>query len=98
MLTVAEEVLLLILDTEKGDIQSAIPAHSGEIVMAGTVLVDRPENRHGRSPGFIDDLLKTNREDPQFLPETDCPMSFLGRTSLASTPLRAPVPACSTRC
>ena len=34
-LTIAEEVLLLILDTEKGDIQSSLPPLSRDMVMAG---------------------------------------------------------------
>ena len=46
VLTIAEEVLLLILDTEKGEIRSSLPAHSREIVMAGAVLMDLSlENR-----------------------------------------------------
>ncbi len=45
-LTIAEEVLLLILDSEKGEIQSSLPAHSRDIVMAGAALMDLTlENR-----------------------------------------------------
>ena len=45
-LTIAEEILLLILDTEKGDIRSLLPAHSRDLVMAGAVLMDLAmENR-----------------------------------------------------
>ncbi len=38
----------------------------------------RPENRRGKTPDFIDNLLEMSRADPQFLPETDYPMAFLG--------------------
>ena len=38
----------------------------------------RPENRQGRAPDFIDDLLELNRTDPQFFPETDHLLAFLG--------------------
>ena len=31
----------------------------------------RPERRVGLQPDFVDDLLEMNRNDPQFLPETD---------------------------
>ena len=40
MLTITEEILLLILDTEKGDIRSSLPAHTRDIVMAGAALTD----------------------------------------------------------
>lgn len=38
----------------------------------------RPENRRGRAPDFIDDLLELNRTDPQYFPETDHLLAFLG--------------------
>ena len=45
-LTITEEVLLLILDAERGDIRSSLPPHCRDIVMAGAALMDlAPENR-----------------------------------------------------
>ena len=42
----AEEILLLILDDEKGDVASSLPAHSLSVVLAGAVLMDLAlENR-----------------------------------------------------
>ncbi len=38
----------------------------------------QPENRAGKSPDFIDELLAMNREDPQFLSETEYAVVFLG--------------------
>ena len=38
----------------------------------------RPENRRGKAPDFIDDLLELNRTDPQYFPETDHLLAFLG--------------------
>ena len=38
----------------------------------------RPENRRGKEPDFIDDLLELHRTDPQYLPETDHLLAFLG--------------------
>ena len=49
-----------------------------EELFAEVVEAHRPEKRYGKTPDFIDDLLEMNREDPQFLPETDFPMAFLG--------------------
>ncbi len=40
--------------------------------------VHRPEIRDGKPPDFIDELLEMNRQDPQFLSETDYMMAFLG--------------------
>ena len=37
----------------------------------------RAENRDGKQPDFVDDLLAMNRIDPQFLPETDLPANVL---------------------
>lgn len=46
MLRITEEILLLIIDTEKGDIRHALPAHSRDIVIAGAALMDLAlENR-----------------------------------------------------
>ena len=40
MLTITEEFLLLVLDTESGDIRSSLPRQSWDFVMAGAVLMD----------------------------------------------------------
>lgn len=37
-----------------------------------------PENRGNKSHDFIDDLLELHHIDPQFLPETDLPITVLG--------------------
>ena len=37
-----------------------------------------PESRRNAAPDFIDDLVELNRTDPQFLPETNLPMTVLG--------------------
>ena len=39
-LTIAEEILLLILDSDKGEFQTSLPAHSRDIVVAGATLMD----------------------------------------------------------
>ena len=43
-----------------------------------TLDAHRPGKREGKAPDFIDEILVMNREDPQFLPETDYLMTFLG--------------------
>ena len=40
MLTVTEEILLLIVDSESGSIQHSLPAHRRDVVVAGAVLTD----------------------------------------------------------
>ena len=46
MLRVTEELLLLIMDAESGDIQHSLPAHQRDAVIAGAVLMDLAlENR-----------------------------------------------------
>ena len=46
MLRVTEELLLLIMDAEHGDIQHSLPAHRRDAVIAGAVLMDLAlENR-----------------------------------------------------
>ena len=37
-----------------------------------------PESRRNAAADFIDDLMELNRTDPQFLPETNLPMTVLG--------------------
>ena len=37
-----------------------------------------PESRRNAASDFIDDLVELNRTDPQFLPETNLPMTVLG--------------------
>ena len=37
----------------------------------------QPDRRTGAKPNFIDDLLETNRTDPQLLPETDLRANIL---------------------
>ena len=39
--------------------------------------VHQPEKRSGQEPDLIDDLLESNRSDPQFLPETDLRANFI---------------------
>ena len=39
-LTIAEEIILLILDSDKGEFQTSLPAHSRDIVVAGATLMD----------------------------------------------------------
>ena len=51
MLTITEETLLLILDTDKGDIRRSLSRHSRDIVLAGAVLTDLArENRVDTDP------------------------------------------------
>ena len=46
MLRIAEEILLLILDNEGGDLASSLPPHSLNVVLAGATLMDLAlENR-----------------------------------------------------
>ena len=46
MLTVTEEILLLIIDAESGSIQHSLPPHQRDVVVAGAVLTDLAlENR-----------------------------------------------------
>ena len=40
MLRITEEILLLIIDSEKGGIQSSLTDHSRDVVIAGAVLTD----------------------------------------------------------
>ena len=51
MLRVAEEILLLIMDAESGDIQHSLPTHQRDVVIAGAVLLDLAlENRIDMDP------------------------------------------------
>lgn len=45
---------------------------------AALLAAHQPENRQHRHSDFIDDLLELHGTDPQFLPETDLPVAFLG--------------------
>ena len=45
---------------------------------AEILAAHRPENRRGKSPDYIDQLLELNRTDSQLFPETDYLMAFLG--------------------
>ena len=51
MLRFAEEILLLILDNEEGDVTSSLPPHSLDRVLAGAILMDLAlENRIDTDP------------------------------------------------
>ena len=73
MLTVTEEILLLIVDSESGGIQHSLPAHQRDVVVAGAVLTDLAlENRIDTDPERLflidpkpvgDDLLDPTLQD-----------------------------------
>ena len=47
--------------------------------LARKILAEHdPKNRRSGAPDFIDELLELNRTDPQYLPETNLPMTALG--------------------
>ncbi|MCY4635754.1 MAG: cytochrome P450 [Acidobacteria bacterium] len=47
--------------------------------LAGRILADHdPARRAGLPPDYIDDVLALHRADPEFLPETDLPITALG--------------------
>ena len=47
--------------------------------LAGRILADHdPERPTGRPPDYVDDVLALHRADPEFLPETDLPITVLG--------------------
>ena len=47
--------------------------------LAGRILADHdPARPTGRPPDYIDDVLALHRADPEFLPETDLPITVLG--------------------
>ena len=47
--------------------------------LAGRILADHdPARRTGLPPDYIDDVLALHRADPEFLPETDLPITVLG--------------------
>ena len=47
--------------------------------LAQKILAEHdPKNRRRGEPDFIDELLELNRTDPQYLPETNLPMTALG--------------------
>ena len=47
--------------------------------LAGRILADHdPARPTGRAPDYIDEVLALHRADPEFLPETDLPITALG--------------------
>ncbi len=99
MLTVTEEILLLIVDSESGGIQHSLPAHQRDAVVAGAVLTDLAlENRIDTDPERLflidpkpvdDDLLDPTLQDIAGEGETHDTAWWIMRTAERGSAIRA---------
>ena len=99
MLTVTEEILLLIIDADSGSIRHSLPAHQRDTVVAGAVLTDLAlENRIDTDPERLflidrtplgDNLLDPTLSDIAGETETHDTAYWIRRTARHGSAIRA---------